>query len=673
MARYAADIETDGFLPDLTRVHCIVLVDLDTDEVHDFADQPGHRPISEGLELLAGADMLAFHNGIMFDVPALQKVYPGWEMLGVLRDTLVLSRFVYPDIKKADFKLLKKSPDALPKDLIGTHSLKSWGYRLKCHKAEYEGPWDRWSPEMHAYMIQDGILGAKLFRFLMSKKPVEAALQMEHDFQEYLRLQEECGVPFDKAKAEALYAHLSAKRQELEQGLRGLYRPWFANLGQIKPTKERRYWTESGIGADWRKVKRTVGEVLDPETDEIVPVKKVVIEKGYWTHVVGPHCRIKLTEFNPSSRHHIADRLKTLRGWKPEEFTKDGHPKVDDVIISQLPYPEAPQIATYLMVDKRIGQLAEGNEAWLRLVEPDGRIHGSVNGIGTVTFRCTHYKPNVTQVPKVLMGKGPDGKKIVLIGLEGGYGAECRELFGPNGLVINGEEWLQVGADASGLELRMLGHYNHRFDGGRFIHILLEGDIHAVNMEALAELAPNRDCAKTGMYALLYGAGDKKLGLIVIGAYAQLGLKPPSNDPRKLGKAFRDRLYKGLGIGALMKGLNKALETRDWLKGIDGRAVPVRSKHSALNTLLQSAGSIAFKTATVLFRQDLSTAGYVAKVDWTPAIHAHDEVQTLTRKEIAHDVGQRAVLSIRRAGEQLGFKCPLDGEYKVGRNWRDTH
>ena len=167
-------------------------------------------------------------------------------------------------------------------------------------------------------------------------------------------------------------------------------------------------------------------------------------ETGYWTEVVGPYTRVKLTEFNPSSRHHIADRLKTLRGWVPEEFTKDGHPKVDDIIISQLPYPEAPQIATYLMVEKRIGQLAEGNEAWLRLVQNDGRIHGQVNGIGTITFRCTHYKPNVTQVPKVLTRKGE-----VLTGLEGGYGAECRELFyAPEGFVL-------VGADASGLELRM--------------------------------------------------------------------------------------------------------------------------------------------------------------------------------------------------------------------------
>jgi hypothetical protein len=655
MTRYAADIETDGFLPDLTRVHCLVLVDLDKDRVMHFADQPGHEPINNGLVLAEDADLLVFHNAIGFDVPAIQKVRPGWSPKGVVRDTLVLSRFVYPDIKRADFALLKKHPDAMPKNLVGLHSLKAWGYRLRERKSDYDGPWDQWSPQMHQYMIQDGILGAKLFRFLMSKKPPEEAVEMEHRFQEYLQLQQECGVPFDVAGGQALYAHLAAKRDELANGLRGLYQPWFADVGHERPAKERRYWTDTNDGADVRAVSGAAqpGHKYRPK----------VIVRGYWTQIVGPYTRVKLTEFNPSSRHHIADRLRKLRGWVPEEFTKDGHPKVDDIIISQLPYPEAPQLSTYLMVQKRIGQLAEGSEAWLRLVEKDGRIHGQVNGLGTATFRCTHYKPNLTQVPKVLTGKGE-----VLTGLEGAYGAECRGLFG-----YLDEDHRLVGADASGLELRMLAHYNYRYDDGRFMRNLLEGDIHAVNMAALQELAPNRDCSKTGMYALLYGAGDRKLGLIVLSYCAALGIKPPSQDPRKLGKAFRERLYKGLGIGPLMKGLAQALETRDWFRTIDGRAVPVRSNHSALNTLLQSSGSIVVKYATVSLRDDLSIQGYVPRVDWSPVLHAHDEIQLLTRKEIADDVGQRAAAAFGSVGVQLGCKCPLAGEYKVGRTWRDTH
>ena len=129
MARYAVDIETDGFLPDLTRVHCMVLVDLDTEEVHGFADQPGYRPIKEGLETVRGGRPGGAHYGISFDVPAIEKVYAVAPQ-GVVRDTVILSRFVYPDISRADWKLLKREPNALPKDLVGSHSLEAWGHRL---------------------------------------------------------------------------------------------------------------------------------------------------------------------------------------------------------------------------------------------------------------------------------------------------------------------------------------------------------------------------------------------------------------------------------------------------------------------------------------------------------------------------------------------------------------
>jgi hypothetical protein len=652
MARYVCDTETDGLLPTLTTIHCAVAVDVDTGELHDFADQPGYRPIDEFLTLTAEADMIAFHNAIKFDVPAIKKIYPHWSPKGRVLDTLVLSRLVYPDIKRADSALRKKNPDQLPGFLVGAHSLKSWGYRLEDHKGDYKGGWETWSPAMHEYMVQDARLGLKVWKHLAGRKPSPDAVEIEHAFAEYLFEQETYGYPFDEAAAEKLYAQLAGIKARLETGLRTLYQPWFASEGVIKPPKPRRYWTQSEDGGDRRKDKDG--------------------EQGYWNHVEGPYTQIKLTEFNPSSRHHIANRLTTLRGWVPQEFTKDGHPKVDDVVISQLPYPEAPQLAEYLMVAKRLGQLGDGKEGWLKAVKSNGRIHGEVIPIGTPTARCTHRRPNITQVPKVQITK-VDGKKVILMGIEGGFGWECRSLFhAPEG-------YLQVGADASGLELRCLGHYLARYDDGKFIKELLEGDIHQVNMDALQELSPNRDCSKTEMYALLYGAGDKKLGTIVLEYYARLGLTPPGTNAMKLGKAVRDRLARGLGIGkadkkgTLMGDLSAALQGRDWLKGIDGRAVPVRSQHSALNTLLQSAGSIAFKTATVLLRRELSTQGFVVPVDWWPAAHVHDEVQLIAKEGIANELGMLAVQSVRRAGERLGFRCPLDGEYKVGKNWAETH
>src|SRR5690606_36415493 len=111
---------------------------------------------------------------------------------------------------------------------------------------------------------------------------------------------------------------------------------------------------------------------------------------------------------NPSSRQHIWKCLVKKYGWKPKEFTEGGEPKVDDEILSSLPYPEAQALSEYLMIQKRIGQLAEGDKAWLKLVR-NNRIHGEVITNGAVTGRMTHNNPNLAQVPAVRV---PYGKEV---------------------------------------------------------------------------------------------------------------------------------------------------------------------------------------------------------------------------------------------------------------------
>lgn len=635
MARYAADIETDGLLPELTQVHCAVLVDLDTGAVHDFADQPGHRGIDEFLQMARDAELLVFHNAIGFDIPALQKVYPGWLPKGQVLDTVILSRMAYPDIAKHDAALRAEKPSSLPGHLVGQHSLRAWGHRLGDHKDEYTGGWERWSPAMHSYMIQDGRLGARVYRHLRRKVAPGISVEVEHRFADYLRIQREQGFPFDQTKALELLAELVGLRDSLEEQLRSLYQPWWAYAGVFDFKKPRRAWVSHPQGSEERDG-----------------------ERGFWSQVWGHYTKIKYTEFNPQSRDHISDRLQKLRGWKPKAYGKNGKPTVDDLVIGALPFPEAPLLAKYLMVSKRIGQLSEGQEGWFRNVDKDGRLRGDVISIGTVTHRCAHRKPNLGQVPKVIKGKR---------GLEGLYGWECRSLFyAPEG-------YLLVGGDASGIEMRMLAHYLAAFDGGTFAKDLLEGDVHSKNQAAAGELCPNRDCAKTLLYAMLYGAGDSKLGNTVREYCIKLGLSAPKGTQLVIGKEVRKRLANAMvGMDPLTKALKKRAETGS-LKGLDGRIIPIRSAHSALNTLLQSAGAIAFKHATVIFKQSLDDLGWQIPEDWWPAAHVHDEIQVITREELADAAGQALVAAIRAAGERLAVRCPLDGEFKIGRNWAGTH
>ena len=112
---------------------------------------------------------------------------------------------------------------------------------------------------------------------------------------------------------------------------------------------------------------------------------------------------------------------------------------------------------------------------------------------------------------------------------------------------------------------------------------------------------------------------------------------------------------------------------RGYLKGLDGRRLKVRAIYSALNTLLQSAGAIVMKKALVILYNDLTAKGYQHGEEYAFCANIHDEFEIEVREDLAEEAGQMAVNAIRKAGDYFGFRCPLDGEYKVGNNWAETH
>ena len=344
----------------------------------------------------------------------------------------------------------------------------------------------------------------------------------------------------------------------------------------------------------------------------------------------GKRLKDSVVTFNPGSRQQIGERLKEL-GWKPKEFTDNGQPKVDETILSKIKIPEAQVIAEYLMLQKRVSQI----ESWMEAVGKDGRVHGKVITNGAVTGRMTHSSPNMAQIP--------NAGSI--------YGPECRECW----TVEDGN--VLVGCDASGLELRMLAHYMK--DEG-YVRTVTEGnskdgtDVHTVNQRAAG--LSTRDNAKTFIYAFLYGAGDAKIGSIVGGT---------AKDGGKLKSKFLEQTP---SLARLIERVGKQAG-KGWVPGLDGRRIWVRSEHSALNSLLQGAGAIVMKKALVLFdnkvRCNKWNVKYVANV--------HDEAQLECPKDIAEEVGKAFKHSIIEAGEHYKLRCPLDGEYKIGRNWRETH
>jgi len=138
------DIETDGLLEDLTKIHCLVLYDVEEGKLSSFIGEQ----ILDGLFLLKNFDTIIGHNILGFDLLALKSLFK-WkpEPTQKVRDTLVWSRLVYPDRAKRDF-----NNQAIDKDQYGRHSLKSWGQRLNFDKGEFTD-FEELSDEMVEYHL----------------------------------------------------------------------------------------------------------------------------------------------------------------------------------------------------------------------------------------------------------------------------------------------------------------------------------------------------------------------------------------------------------------------------------------------------------------------------------------------------------------------------------------
>ena len=347
-----------------------------------------------------------------------------------------------------------------------------------------------------------------------------------------------------------------------------------------------------------------------------------IVEERY-SDKTGKKLKDKVTVFNVGSRQQIAERLAGKGAvWK--ELTPAGKPKVDEATLKkQTHIPEAKIILRYLLCQKRASHV----DSWIKAVGEDNRIHGRVRHIGAVTGRMAHSNPNMAQVPAV----------------RAEYGKQCRELFTvPDGRVL-------VGADASGLELRMLAHY---MNDENYTNEILTGDIHTANQKAAG--LDNRDDAKTFIYAFLYGAGDAKIGSIVGGSAAH-------------GKRLKTAFLKNTPALADLRAETMADAETGFLTGLDGRRIRVRSAHAALNTLLQGAGAVVMKQAIVILYDLLE------RVDFKLVAQVHDEWQIECRPEDADFIGKSCVNAMVFAGEVLQLNCPLDGEYRIGTSWCDTH
>lgn len=616
------DIEANGLLDTVTKIHCAVLYNTETDKYLEFTPS-NIDTLPETLKLCPS---LSFHNGVGYDLPLLEKV-AGFVYMKPVFDTLLASRILFPDLDG-------KAP----------HSVDSWGQRFEIEKPKHED-WLDYSPEMLHRCKEDVKIQTKLYQHIqgyisdlairdsrITNDSFYKVLQFEQEVYKIMEQQANNGWAFDLPLAYKLIDQLNQEIQDVETALM----PQMPIKVIRVANKETKAFNKDGslsiVALRWWD---TYSNKLPPH---LVP------------EIEGDFSKVRFEPFNLSSSSQVKEYLLS-KGWVPAEYNlkrdehgkplKDRHgnptktsPKSPntaeqwDDVAEQIQDENIKLLALYNKANHRKHQI----EGFIRNLRPDHRIEAQANTCGTNTARMQHRI--IVNVPKA-------DEKIY-------YGKEMRSLFkAEDGKVL-------VGVDACALEARIEAHYIYPFDQAG-AYELIEGDIHSINAKAFGV---SRQMAKGGKYALTYGCSKTKLATT---------LGKPQSAASELYDAFWEA---NPGLKRLKELVEEAYDKRGYLLAIDGRPLTIRYKHALINTLFQSAGSIVMKRALVILNTELHEN---IRTPWKFVGNFHDEIQIECLMEDAHMIGDIACDSIRKAGEFYKLNVGMDGEFKVGHTWADTH
>lgn len=619
------DLEGNGLLDTITKVHCIVVK-------HDgkvFKFRP--TKIEQALNYLETFDVLIAHNGIGYDFPVLRKLYD-WEFKGKVVDTLVMSRLLDPK-RIVPFNCLNRK--------AGPHSLEAWGYRVGRGKPEHED-WENYSEEMLHRCSEDVEILELVYQALLKEAKGgnwRQAFLMSFELFTWLQRQEEYGWLVDREHMEGCIKQLTRWIGLIDK----VITPKLPKILEIEETKEK---------GDYKYVKKPFlksGEYSASVVDWAIRHSIVLDNKP----VGGPFSRITFRHTDLDKPQETKDFLLGL-GWEPLEWNTDDDGNRTSPKLSKDDPFEGIEGKLGKIVAKRVQcrQRRGIIEGLLGIVREDGRIASVVNTLA-VTGRATHR--NIVNIPKA----------------GSFYGKQMRRIF------TSKPGYTLVGTDSAGNQLRQLAG---RMGNPVYTEALINGkkedgtDNHSLTKK-IGELE-SRDIAKNVMYCLLFGGGDAKL--------AKTAKKPAGS-----GAALRDKLYRGLdGLGSLMERLTeewKSTAKQRWnarfnrmeyydgtITGLDGRPIKVPSEHQLLVYLLQSDEAIHMAKAYCMLNARLNEK-YVWGVDYGVVCWYHDEYTIECREDIAEDVKRISEECIRDAGAYYKISCPHEGEGHIGKNWYEIH
>jgi DNA polymerase I-like protein with 3'-5' exonuclease and polymerase domains len=602
------DIESNG-LHAATKVHCIVVIELNSDRVEEF----GPDQIEAGLARLSQARRLIGQNIIDFDLPLLQRLY-GWTPAAgcVVADTLVAARLFLPHILDLDAQAARMGDPSLGEH-TGSHSLEAWGGRLGSPKigADIEN-FSEWSPELQARCVGDTRLAKQLWEFLQPDGQPQEALALEHRVAPICGEITAAGMPFNIAAAERRRQQWTARRKERETALR-------AQFPEVKSWNSRTQVGACLVAQGWKpeeftekkKQPRLTDDVLE-ELPKLFPEFTGIAE--YWT--LGKRLGQLANGKKAWLKHVGADgrihgRIKHIG--TPQSRASHSDPNMGQIPNPKKGKPFAAECRSLFRIDNG-WVFVSCDQAGLQdrgfahyLAEFDGGAYAKAFLAGL----DTHWK--TAQALGFVAPETPRDKESQLhvVIREGSKPFRFGFLFG-------------MRDKRAGSIVRNI------------INAVMRIDPHCTLMRAFFG-------TDTPNVASIKAAGAKAINKFIAATP---------------------------GLGELRQSLEMQVNKYHWILGLDGRRVPVDSAHKALNFALTSAEAIICKHWLVQVRNELGQRfaygwnGDVVLVGWV-----HDELIACCRPEVANEVGEIMKRCAKEAGEYYKFRCALDADYTIGRSW----
>jgi DNA polymerase I-like protein with 3'-5' exonuclease and polymerase domains len=608
--RLVFDLETDGFADVATCIHCIVVIDLDSDRIDEFG--PGQ--IEAGLARVAEADVLVGHNIINFDLSVLRR-RRGWSPAPnvTVIDTLIASRLILANMKDLDDQAAAMGDPKLGKHR-GRHSLAAWGARFGTPKVGDDIEiWAHWTPEMQERCVGDARITKTLFHFLQPAGQPAAALELEQQVTPICDAISAAGIPFHREAGERLRDQWEVKRAERAARI-------YTQFPELKNINSKKQLTKLLLSRGWipeKFTKTTAAPSLDAEVLESIgvlfPEFEGLSEHAVLTQRLGLLAngdKAWLKSIGEDGRIHSAIVSIGTPNHRAAHFNPN---------IAQVPQPKRGK--PYATECRSLFQIISGD--W---------VFVACDQAGLQDRAFAHYLAEF------------DG------------GTYARAFVG--GLDTH---WASVQA------LNLISSETTRDKQSRFHSSLREGaksfrygflfgaqnERAGIIIHTTVRAATNVDPSCDLQQRLFGGNTPDKLALIRVGGEAKTRFEAATP-----------------GLRELRQSLERQVEQCGWIPGLDGRRVPVGALYKVLNYAVTSAEAVICKRWLINVYDELCERFRIGwDGDFVIAAWVHDEIACCCRPEIADEVGAIMVRWAIEAGERYGLKLPLAADYTIGRSW----